>query len=229
MSAVLEALALPSPASGHRLLVHSDWEGYQRFLSARGESLPSLRITYNRGRLELTTVSNEHERFKKLLPRVIELISFATGGEIVSSGQVTISRADLDRGFEPDECYYIRNAARVREVRNLDFERDPPPDLAVEIEISRGLADRIDIYAAVGVPEVWCFDGTNLRVLILLPDRTYAEQTQSLAFPRLDMTVVARVLHDAGTAGENAALRQLHAWVRQNLLPPPGQDVSAGP
>ena len=228
MSALLEAepvsRKMPDFSSDQRLVMPGDWDFYNRLLDARGENHPRLKITYNCGRLELMTVSNEHERCKKLLARIIEFLSYTTGGEIVCSGQMTIKRADLDRGFEPDECYYIQHAEQVREIRNLDFDRDPPPDLAIEIEISRSLADRLDVYAAVGVPEVWRFDGETLKVLHLQTDGTYRENAASLAFPKLDMSVVKTVFDDASPSGENKALRRFHGWITKNLLTPAGDD-----
>jgi len=224
MSAVLEMEPIVSPAkvSGaapleQHLLIRADWDGYQRFLAARGEDYPALKISYNRGVLELMTVSMEHERFKKLLARLVELLSFALDWEITCCGQMTINRADLDRGFEPDECYYIQNGTKMKGVRKLDLDRDPPPDLAIEIEVSRSLSNRIDIYGAIKIPEIWRYDGETLTVQLLQPDGAYQETSTSLAFPKLDLEIVRSVLSEARADSENRALRRFHSWIGKNM------------
>lgn len=213
MSALIES----EPLQQQHLLLHGNWQDYKRFRDARGENYPALKITYNRGRLELMTVSNEHERYKKFIARMIELLSFATGGEIVCCGQMTIDREDLDRGFEADECYYVQNAKQMREIRKLNFDIDPPPDLAVEIEISRSLADRLDIYAAMRIPEIWRYDGEALCVLHLHKDGDYEEKNTSLAFPGLDLDVVRSILSEAWPSSEKQALRRFHSWIMKHM------------
>jgi Uma2 family endonuclease len=231
MSAVLEApraLGVPAPAD-QRLVLRANWSVYEKFLAARGEDFPGLRINYDRGRLELVTISSPHDQFKYLLGRIIDTVTEELGLAVVGQGQTTIRRQDLDRGFEPDEWYYVQNAARMQGIRELNFDADPPPDLAVEIEITRSLTDRIGLYAAVGVPEVWRFDGAEIHILHLQSDGRYAEYTHSRAIPALAAADVNRVLAGAATLDTTTLFRNFRQWVRQYLLSPPGQDASAGP
>ena len=89
------------------------------------------------------------------------------GIDVASCGSLTCKREDLQRGFEPDECYYIENEALMRGRRDVDFMRDPPPDLIVDVDISRSSVVRHGIFAAFGVPEIWRFDGEKLLFLAL--------------------------------------------------------------
>src|SRR5579872_2496828 len=135
--------AAPSPTTGspqrpeQRLLLDNvDWDAYVTI----GDALPDrprLRMTYDRGRLEFMTTSPEHERLKRWLSRLLETIAEEYNLPIAPFGSMTLRRPELDRGLEPDECYWI---AHERDVRNLDAwdpTRDPPPDLVIEIEVSR--------------------------------------------------------------------------------------------
>lgn len=224
MSAVLEAEtpARHAPDGRGVLVIPATWGVYEGFLAARGTSCPGLRITYDRGRLEFMTISSPHDRYRYFLRRIVDTVTEELAIPVVGQGETTVRRRDLDRGFEPDEWYYIQNALRMRAVRELNFEVDPPPDLAIEIEISRSLADRIALYAAMGIPEVWRFDGEELHILHLQPDGTYAERANSLAIPQLSAADVNRVLRDVDAADTTTLFRNFRRWVRQNLVPPAG-------
>ncbi|MBV8076797.1 MAG: Uma2 family endonuclease, partial [Planctomycetaceae bacterium] len=119
---------------------------------------------------------------------------------------------------KPDECYYLTNAERVVG-RRIDLSVDPPPDLAIEVEISRSALDRIGIYAALGVPEVWRFDGEALRVEQLQADGTYREVAASPGLPFLSSEEVVQWLRLAETMGQTPWLRQFREWVRDELAP----------
>lgn len=147
----------------------------------------SVRLAFDGGGLEIMVITNTHERFKKIVAMLIEDWLKETRVRFVPSGELTHMREDLDRGFEPDDCYYIQNCDKVLGVGSLDFAKDPPPDFAVEAEVSRTVIDRLPIYAAFKVPEVWRYDGKKLTVLLLQTDSTYQESTVSRALPGLPL------------------------------------------
>src|SRR5439155_7308631 len=95
----------------------------------------------------------------------------------------TFQREDLDRGFEPDECFWIAHEPQMRARPDYDSMRDPPPDLTIEIEVTRSSLNRVELFARLGVPEVWRFDGTALHIHVLKPDGAYSKVGQSQAFP----------------------------------------------
>ncbi len=240
MSAVAETepgVATPPPAGRPRATVREQflldmqpgesvtfvglsWADYQRLMDFRDVHRTGVRITYDRGRLFAMSVGAEHERWKRLLGRLLEALALATDLPLVSVGNMTVSRESADRGLEPDECFYVQRAAQVLAVRNLDFETDPPPDLAVEIEMTRGAAGKLPVYAALGVPEVWWWDGERLTVLHRTPAGEYAERPTSLAFPTLPPDVLASYLRRAGTVQDTSLCRELFTWAAARTTPP---------
>ncbi len=204
-----------------RFVLHDvGWAFYDELLSRLGDR--PVFVTYDRGSLELMSPSDKHERCAALAGRLVEELTLELGIPILSCRSTTFRREDLDRGLEPDECYYIRSEARVRGVSPIDLSRDPPPDLAIEIEISRRLLDREGIYAALGVPELWCYDGARLRVLLLGPDGRYRASDRSAALAMVSAPDLERFLALRDQVDETRLLRQFRDWVRSRLSPPAG-------
>src|SRR5207248_8848460 len=143
-----------------------------------------IQLTYDEGRLEIMTLSPQHEILKKFIGRLIEQLTLELDIPIKSLGSTTIARKDLERGLEPDECYYIGRERLVRGRMKISFRKDPPPDLAVEVDVSRSSVSRQRVYAALGVPEMWRYDG-ELHVLHLQANGEYVERERSLSFPFL--------------------------------------------
>ena len=144
------------------------WAEYEKFLEAVGKR--RVRLTYDRGRLEFMTVSSLHERYKHLFCLLLAVVALETGARVVGVGSTTFRRRDVERGLEPDECYYLQSASRVRDLTALDLGVDPPPDLAIEVDVTRSVMDRLGVYAALRVPEVWRFDGQAVEAYGLAAD-----------------------------------------------------------
>ena len=108
--------------------------------------------------------SFEHDAAGEMLALFIRTLAQEVKLPIKGAGSTTFRRQDLERGLEPDRCFYIRDEARIRGIRQLDLRRDPPPDLAIEVEISHRLLNRVGIYAALGVAELWRYDGKRLQI-----------------------------------------------------------------
>jgi Uma2 family endonuclease len=154
-----------------------------------------------------------HETYKKLLRRLIEALTEELGIEIRSLGSRTCDREDLERGLEPDQCYYIQNEQAVWDKVQIDLSVDPPPDLAIEIDITNSSMKRLSIYAALGIPEVWRYDGQSLK-MYCLDNQDYQLCKFSIAFPFLSPANVERFLVLKQTTKENALIRQFREWVR---------------
>jgi Uma2 family endonuclease len=176
----------------------------------------TVRLAYDRGKLEIMVVNNTHKRLRKIVALLIETWIAETGGEYLPSGQLTHRREDLNRGFESDECYHIQNLKKVAGIREIDLTKDPPPDLAVEAEVSRTLLDRLPIYAAFNVPEVWRYNGKHLIVLLLQADGSYQESSSSRALPTLALGELHRFLTLAEDASFSFAQisRKFSEWIR---------------
>lgn len=188
------------------------WEAYIAFTDILGDR--PIRVTYDRGEMEIMSPSNRHENRKRLLGRLIEELTMELGIDIASGGSTTYRRKVLARGLEPDESYWIEHEPVVRGREDIDLDNDPPPDLALEIEISRSALDRMSIYAALGVPEVWRWDGKKLGINLLTKRGTYRTSDRSKAFPFLPLAEFAGFL-ERTTLSETQLLRSFRAWVRK--------------
>jgi Uma2 family endonuclease len=206
---------LKVPAEQRFLLSAVTWEAYLAFSKLLDER--HVRLTYNRGEMEFMTVSPEHERSKSLLRRFLEVLSEELNVEIASLGSMTCRREEQEVGLEPDECYYIANEPQVRGRDDIDLSRDPPPDLMLEIEISRSFLNRMQLCACLRVPEVWRSDGQTLRIALVGADSRYVESERSRAFPQLQARDVSRFLAQRGTLGETSLIRAFRTWVREQI------------
>jgi Uma2 family endonuclease len=202
-----------SHAEQRFLLRGISWQTYQELRDV-GEN-EHVRMTYRGGELEMMSPSKTHEQYASLIDLVIHAWAWDRGIDIQSCRTVTFSREDLQRGLEPDNCYYVANEPLVRNHPELDLTNDPPPDLAVEIDLGGSNRDKLSLYAAFGVPEVWWFDGRVLQVFVLAADGQYQQQTTSPTFPALSTAEIERVLAKLGTASETALVKSFRDWVRK--------------
>jgi Uma2 family endonuclease len=214
------ATAQLAPPTGEQrfLLAGVDWQSYTKIADGFGER--PVRATFDGGRLELMTTSPRHEAWKSTFALLIPILCEELGVEFACFGSMTIRREDLERGFEPDECYYIQNEPAVHGRLDLDMDHDPPPDLGIEVEVSRSALDRISIYAAMRVREVWRFDGEDLHVLHLNASGQYDDAAHSLAFPTLPVPEFVRIIRQRETMSDTQLMRAFRTWVRANVAPP---------
>lgn len=205
------------PDGGRVLLHHVPWDVYVAFTDGLVGN-PGLRTTYDRGSLELMSTANLHEWLKKRLGRFLEIIAEELAVPIQPGGNTTFRSEELDQGFEPDECFWIANEARMRvPVADWDPSRDPPPDLILEVEVTRSALDRMAVFAAYRVPEVWRFDGAILHIHRLTTAGEYDETETSPTFPCIPVRDVAGFLRPDAQTDYLTALRQFRDWVRMML------------
>jgi Uma2 family endonuclease len=171
------------------------WQTYERLLAEIGDR--QIRLTYNRGNLEIMVPSPEHERFKEVLGRFVETLAEELDVRIEPLGSTTFKRPELS-GVEPDKCFYIQNLSAIKGKKRIDMNQDPPPDLVVEIDITSRSENTLQVYADLGVPEVWIYNGSRLRIN-RLENGEYVEGEISLAFPSLPILESVRFLEQAET------------------------------
>jgi Uma2 family endonuclease len=189
------------------------WSFYERFLDEI-EGKNRTRHAYDEGDLELMpALQYFHENQKKLIARMIETLIEEHGLPMASAGSLTLKRKRMRKGVEPDECYYIQNAHRVRGKTCIRMESDPPPDLVLEVDDTHSSLDRMGIYAALGVPEVWRFIPDGLRIYVL-EDGEYGEAERSPHFPRVHIHDLNRFLRQAPGMDESAWIREFRDRVR---------------
>jgi len=205
-----------SPGEQRLILYGVSWQEYGRILRAFAER-PAVRLTYDRGVLEFMTLSLAHESLVRFFNLLILALTLELGLPLKGGGSTTFRRRRRRRGLEPDECYWIASEPLVRAKETIDLRRDPPPDLALEVDISYSTLDRMSIYAALRVPEVWRCDGRALTFHILGPDGAYTAVAQSRAMPQVASADLAALLSLRGTMDENSLFRHLQTWARQQL------------
>ncbi|HYW79481.1 MAG TPA: Uma2 family endonuclease [Thermoguttaceae bacterium] len=204
--------------AGHIVLTNVAWSTYEALLA--DSDSPGTRFTYDRGTLEIMSPSEEHERCKKFLARMIETLTEELRIPIRSAGSTTWRREAARQGLEPDECYYISNEPQVRGRRQLDLSVDPAPDLVVEVEITAPSVDKMPIYAGLGVAEVWRYDGKHLRIERLQDDGTYAHVENSTELPMIPPGELERFLDRRDKTDETTWIRSFRAWVATVLDSP---------
>jgi Uma2 family endonuclease len=210
----MTATLTQTPQAGF-LLKNISWQTYESLVNELAEQ-PGIRLTYDRGNLEIMTPSAPHEKYKKILGRFVESVSDELNVEICSLGSLTCRREDLARGLEPDQCYYIENEDVVWDKQQIDLNQDPPPDLVVEIDVTSSSIDRLSLYASLGVPEVWRYDGNRL-IIYQLEAHEYTERDVSPTFPFLSQVEMLRFLELRRTTKENALIRLFREWVRSQI------------
>ena len=173
-----------------------------------------IRLTFDDGQLEIMSPSPRHESVKTHLARLIEAYADAMGIVAEGLGSTTFKRKDLQKGLEPDECYYVQHAADLIGKDEIDLAFDPPPDLTLEVDIFRSHLKRQPIYAALGVPELWRFDGRRLQFLRRDPAvNRYVPAERSLAFPQLSPELIDEMLAVSLAKGQSAAVAELRRRV----------------
>jgi Uma2 family endonuclease len=215
---VASPVAPPTPGQSEeqRFVLRSvDWETYRAISTAlKGRH---LHLTYDRGTLEFMTISPRHGNCSRLLGRLIVTLTEEFGLPIRCFGDISCDREDLERGVEPDECFYLENEPKIRDKDEIDLQIDPPPDLVVEIDISRNSRRRLGIYEALGVPEVWRYDGEILQVRRLDDQREYQVVERSGHFPLIPVGELAGFLARRSQMDANSLVREFRAWVRQQI------------
>lgn len=197
-----------------RVTLYVNWDAYEKILDALGEQR-SARLAYYKGMLEIMMPLEPHEHTKKLIGRFIEILAEELNLNIKSMGSTGLKRPEVGVGAEPDEGYYIANEPKVRG-KIVDIKTDPPPDLVVEIDITRTDIDKNQLYAELGVPELWRYDGKVLKIC-QLQDKNYQETESSSIFPNLPKERLYVFLNECAQLGETPAKRKLKIWVEEQL------------
>ena len=205
---------IPQPVGERRVVFrHLNWRRYQVIRHALGESR-NTRLTYNQGTLEVTMPLEDHEFAVRLIELFIRILVVELGLKLKTMGSTTLEREILDRAAEPDNAYYIQNQPLVAG-RNVDLEHDPPPDLIVEIDITHTDIDKLKLYASMGIPEFWRYNGATWRIY-QLQEKNYTEVEASSTFPKVPKSRLYEFLAQARQDEVEAEL-SLRAWAQSQL------------
>ncbi|MEK6300041.1 MAG: Uma2 family endonuclease [Acidobacteriota bacterium] len=204
------AAGLPSGAA---VTLHEvSWDEYEELIDELGEAR-GLRVSYNDGTLEIMTVSSEHESYATFINRLISHLSFRLRINIRFFGSATMRTKKKKKGSEPDACFYVQSAPAIGNRIQIDFAVDPPPDVVVEVDIHHNSQDKFSIYAALGVPEIWRYDGLELTIHLLQEDQ-YINVENSLALPMLSSRALTDFLARLPKDGESQTLVAFDEWLQ---------------
>lgn len=196
------------------MLAGLTWKTYEVLLQELGEDRPT-RIAYDRGVLEIRMPGEPHEIINRLLAKIITMLALEFGMEANDFGSVTLNREELDRGIEPDTCFYIQNAAKGQGMEGTISE-SLPPDLVLEVDIASSSASKMAIYQAMRVSEVWLYR-RNLLKIQLLQDGQYGDVANSRAFAMVSVEQLNQWIEMRKAETDLTVLRDVQRFCRQYI------------
>lgn len=204
-----------TPPNEQLVLDGISWQTYQTLLEELSHR--RLRLTYNRGILEIMAPSPEHEYYKKVLGRFVETIAEELEIKIQPLGSTTFQRPELS-GAEPDECFYLRDRKIqvIKGKKRIDLEQDSAPDLVAEIDITSSSKNRFQVYVDLGIKEIWLYDGKNLQIY-QLQNKNYIQCQKSLVFPNLPILEIEQFLQQVGIKDYLELVREFRQWVKSRI------------
>jgi Uma2 family endonuclease len=200
---------------GHKVILKDiDWQHFEQILEELGEHR-SARIAYKHEVLEIMVPLPEHEVDKVFITNFVEILLEELDIEFYPLGSTTFKNELMQHGIEPDNCFYIENEAAIRGKNRLDLSIDPPPDLALEIDITSRTYPQI--YQGLGVPELWRFEKGKLQINVLR-NREYIEVEFSPHFPGFPLIeMIPEYLQRVKTEGRNKTMKAFRNWVKQQI------------
>lgn len=206
-----------SPSAQRVIIEGVSWTTYECLLADFGDS-HSARVAYNQGALEIMAPSYAHEQLNILIAMIISFIAAEMDIDFENAGSTTFKRADLGRGFEPDSCFYIQHVAAISGKATIDLDTDPPPDLVLEIDLTHPSLDKLPIYAAVGVPEVWRYTNDHL-VMYRLTEGTYTVVETSGVLPDVAREDIQHWIDVSQQMPRATWMKQVQGWAQDRRTP----------
>ena len=191
------------------------WEEYEELLEQLDDR-PGIHLSYYHGELTAMPLSAEHENRARFIDKLITVLSLTLRINIRSFGSWTMKKIEKQAGKEPDACFYVQTAAAIGNRLDLDFMVDPPPDIAVEVDIHHKTKDQLLIYAALGIPELWVFEKGRLTIH-LLEQEQYVEAETSHALPMLTANILTDFITRLTKDGEFQTLLAFDEWLKSTI------------
>ena len=201
------------PAGSELILREQTFEDYENIIEEVGEA-SGLRISYDGEIVKIMTLSIRHEKYVRFFEMLITTLSLNLRKKILHFGSATMKASRQHRGSEPDCCFYVQNAAVVARKATIDFSRDVPPDIVVEVDIHHDSLDKFAIYSAFGVPEFWLYDSKKLTIY-QLEGENYEEVEKSIALPILSAEVLTDFLNRLEDSDQFEVLLDFEKWLEE--------------
>ncbi|MDF5728635.1 MAG: Uma2 family endonuclease [Rhizonema sp. PD38] len=195
----------------HIFLEGVTWATYQALLNELGNHRAS-RLAYYQGVLEIIMPSDLHEFINRILEAIIRALAEELNMRLRGYGSTTLDRQDLAHGVEPDSCFYIQNVDRILG-KKLDMQTDPPPDLAIEVDITSSSKRRFGIYLTLQIPEVWRYTERLGFTIYQLRNKEYVECEFSPTFSMMSGSILMQFLRQAETEDDTSVIRTLRQWL----------------
>lgn len=216
MAVTLELRQIEIQPGQHLILRQVSWQEFEAILEEMGEHRAS-RVAYCQGVLEIRMPLPEHEIKKELISDFVKILLDELELDSQTFGSTTFKRPEMTAGIEPDNCFYIQNAALMIGKKRVDLSVDPPPDLAIEVDVTS--KTQLDAYLALGVPELWIYAERKLQIFILTEEEYQPVET-SLIFGNLQIIEgILQFLQESEMIGDSAARRGFRKWVRSQFSP----------
>ncbi len=205
-------MLLTQPRADRVILHNISWQQFENLLADLGKSR-AARVAYDDGMLEIMTPLPEHEYYKETLGIAIQDIAETLDQNYESLGSTTWKREIKKAGVEPDNCFYFQNEPKIRGKLEFDLNQDPPPDLALEIDLTSKSLSRFPIYARLGVPEIWCYDSGDVTIY-QLQNQEYIQVETSLVFPTLPVQELPALIEQYRPQGKLAIRKAVREWAK---------------
>lgn len=193
---------------GSTISIHDvTWEEFEAILEEREAEGIRTRIAYSKGILEIMSPLPAHERPHRIIGDIVKVLLDVQEREWEDFGATTFKKKAKEAGLEPDTCFYIQHAQEVRNCMRMDLTIYPPPDLAIEADVTSKTT--LDIYEALEVPEVWVYTAEKFTINVLT-DGKYVESNTSPTFPNLPiLELIPELVKQAFTEGSSTMLKKL--------------------
>ncbi len=190
------------------------WSDYENILESVGEA-SGLRISFDGENIKIMTLSILHEKYVRFVERLVNNLSMRKKIKLISFGSATMKRSEKDRGSEPDCCFYVQNAELVAKMNSIDFSKDVPPDIVVEIDIHHASTSKFDIYSKLEVPEFWLFDGKRM-IIYVLDGGSYRATKNSVGLSILTDEILTDFLNRLEDKDQFDVLMEFEEWLEKN-------------
>jgi Uma2 family endonuclease len=195
------------------ILSDVDWETYDQFVQETMDIIVNPRFYYEKETLLIMPLTAEHESVNRVIASLVDILAEEFQINSRCLGSATYQRKDIQRGFEPDSCFYFENEQKIRGVKRLDMTIHPAPDLIIEVDITSLATNRQSIFAAFGVPEIWRFDGEKMQILQMENDK-YVEIKNSLALPKVTDEVLTDFLNKSQNLSRLEWISEVRNWAK---------------
>ncbi|MBW4592801.1 MAG: Uma2 family endonuclease [Brasilonema angustatum HA4187-MV1] len=200
---------------GQQLLLEDvSWQQFEKILAELGENR-AARLSYSHGFLEIMVPLPEHEKAKEIIGDLVKILLNERSINYDALGSTTLRSEKMTQGVEPDACFYIQNQAAILGKNRINLSVDPPPDLAIEIDLTS--RTQLDNYQILGVPELWRYGKQGLQINVLQNGK-YVESNFSSTFPDIPIIeLVNQYVQQSQVVGSSQAIQAFRNWVRDNI------------